>query len=663
MAFFAAMDASAVASRCVGENNAAELTAAGVGDARVALFAGLTRHFPAAEVYERFAACWREAGALATVEARASAYADCALLAFQTRSCRGGKGERALFTPLAWALLSRAPRTFCEALLPLIPEYGYWKDLSLLYVNSETTDALAMPAAARAHAPRLRRAIVALLATQLRADERALLKESSASPSLLGKWAPREKGAFSSLSKALSVELYGAAPDGRKRYRQLVSRLGARLAVPEVRMCAHEWSEIDVSTVPSLCLARNRKGFLNEKLKRKGPLAREHEETGDRHPDDEDRAGCRKKIRAALLEKGASALKGKQLFPHELVRTVIKGRDLSTLEDDVINAQWAAVLQGLKDDLAKQRAARDDDGCDHKASCDDDDDDNEKTLATKKTKTKSVDLGNLVALVDVSASMSGTPMEVAIALGLIVSSVAAQPFKDRVLTFEARPQWFALDPHKAPTEQIRHLQTAPWGSNTDFAAAIDLILAACLEHKLRPDQIPNLIVFSDMQFDQADSGFANGACPRETHHERITRRFAEAGTRACGEPWQPPTITYWNLRGDTKGGLMAEHDAPGVRLLSGFSPSLLKLVLEGQAEAEDELVVVNADGTTTIAKSKPTPYSTLRKALDDPHLDKVRAALAGSTEPPFDAFDFTPPAGQAEDADWVDVPSEAKAGS
>merc|ERR1711861_89689 len=80
---------------------------------------------------------------------------------------------------------------------------------------------------------------------------------------------------------------------------------------------------------------------------------------------------------------------------------------------------------------------------------------------------------------------------------------------------------------------------------------------------------------SDMQFDAANGpGW-------ETHHERLSREWASKG-------YELPTITYWNLRGDTQGGFMSEASCPGVRLLSGFSPALLKLVLTGEEVDEDE---------------------------------------------------------------------------
>ena len=111
--------------------------------------------------------------------------------------------------------------------------------------------------------------------------------------------------------------------------------------------------------------------------------------------------------------------------------------------------------------------------------------------------------------------------------------------------------------------------------------------------------------------------------------------------KVCGEPWPVPEITFWNLRGATS-GFPAEADKSGVRLLSGFSPSLLKLILEGSelAGEEEEIqedVVVVEDGVEVVRtvkrKAKANPLDVLRKCLDDPVYDAVREVLDASSAP------------------------------
>ena len=48
-------------------------------------------------------------------------------------------------------------------------------------------------------------------------------------------------------------------------------------------------------------------------------------------------------------------------------------------------------------------------------------------------------LFRLVCMADVSGSMSGTPMHVAIALGILVSEVCHPAFRNKLLTFSSDP--------------------------------------------------------------------------------------------------------------------------------------------------------------------------------------------------------------------------------
>lgn len=603
--FTQAMDATQPA-RTLGENGAPELTAHGVGDARVALFAGLTRN--CASLDALWDAAVREANGDAAI------LADLVVLAFQTRDCRGGKGERALFTKLFCLLIAIAPEA-AAATVALVPEYGSWRDLCVLY--DALGDASNLRDAARARAEELRNEIVAVFAKRLRAD-----LAGAAKPSLAAKYAPREHKQHQALSGKLAAALFPGDGRRREKYRKAVAKLSRALDVPEIKMCGKRWADLDVAAVPSRCLAKSRKAFLNEALKG-GALSKAREATGDRFPDDADRVACREHVREAALATAGKKLKGAQLFPHEIVNRVCRGPS-STLEDDVANAQWRAIEADLR---ARLEAG---DG--------------------------GPNLGKVVALVDVSGSMGGTPMDVAVALGLLVSTFAAPAFKDRFLTFESEPRWHALDATASPVEKMRAARAAPWGGSTSFAKALDRVLDACVEHKLSPEEIPDLIVFSDMQFDQAE-GYGGRDAPWTTWHERFVKKFADAGLRVRGARWDAPAITYWNLRGDTRGGFLAEHDKPGVRLLSGFSPALLKLVLGG--EEEEDVVVVNADGTASVVKAKPTPYATLRRALDDGRYDAVRTALAGLESGAFAAYGFAPSvAAMTLDDDFVDVAAD-----
>jgi hypothetical protein len=105
-----------------------------------------------------------------------------------------------------------------------------------------------------------------------------------------------------------------------------------------------------------------------------------------------------------------------------------------------------------------------------------------------------------------------------------------------------------------------------------------------------PVDIPDLLVISDMQFDEAELLAAGG---RKTAHAKIVELFASVGMQVHGHPLQPPNIIFWNVLADTV-GYPAATDQKGVMLLSGFSPSLMKFILSG--EMEEECITLDEDG-------------------------------------------------------------------
>ncbi|EOD33630.1 hypothetical protein EMIHUDRAFT_363798, partial [Emiliania huxleyi CCMP1516] len=259
-AFVAMMD-----SKTAGENGALEHSDA--GSPLVALFFKLVRSLPDDSL----------ASLTAAVPAEPASLADLTVLAFQTRATRGmGKGEKDLF----FKMLAALPVEAATATLHLVPHFGYWKDY-LLMQGVAGIDAAVKDKA------------LSLLADQLLKDaaelEAAEKEARTPNLTLAGKYAPREGSAFDGLAKRLSTHLFGNKNEAAsaRKYRKLVASLNRALLTTEVLMAANRWAEIEFARVSSLCLQRSRKAFLNEALK--GKLAPAQEETGNRHPEDEQR--------------------------------------------------------------------------------------------------------------------------------------------------------------------------------------------------------------------------------------------------------------------------------------------------------------------------------------------------------------------------------------
>lgn len=198
-------------------------------------------------------------------------------------------------------------------------------------------------------------------------------------------------------------------------------------------------------------------------------------------PKGRDRQECARKLEAAQTNaiKTGVGIKGAVSEAHSLAKHYVNGGPY----DKMIEAQWSNLIKELKDDI-----------------------------------TAGGGLDSCIALCDVSGSMYGIPMEVCVALGLIVSEIAPDPWKGRVLTFQENPTWHKIKGSDL-SEKVRNLISAPWGGNTDFGKTLNLILKTAVDNSLTQDQMPKVMfVFSDMQFDQADrscSGYGGSHYYRE----------------------------------------------------------------------------------------------------------------------------------------------------
>jgi hypothetical protein len=495
---------------------------------------------------------------------------------FHLRATRGmGKGERNQFVLSITYLYTFFPKIVLE-LVEIIPFYGSFKDLLEIAVSENTHRELKLKC-------------LEVFAEQLKNDINQLQKQNP-KLSFAGKWAPREGHSYdkkgNKITKTLAKLLFPQDKEYLKKYRQSCTKLNKKLNVPEVSMSAKKWAEINFKNVPSVCLDRHNKAFLNELINENSS---KDSPNGNRYPDDDDRIKCRNNLINSLVNNNINA---KELFPHEVIRKFVGYSCIqNSITDELLcKAQWKIIKDNLKKSL---------------------------------NENKNITIGNLVPLVDVSGSMNGEPMQVAIALGLLISELTNKHFQNRVITFESTPKWHILNKDYSIVERVRSLIEAPWGGSTDIMKALDLIYDVVEKLKLPIEQVPDMIVFTDMQFDQADDNSSF-----KTHYELIKEKFEELGKKISGKPYNPPRIIFWNLRGNSYSGIHApvQHNTEGVQLLSGFSPSLMKSLLDGdelvvEEEVEDQVVNV------TKVRKKVSPWDTYRKIIDADVFDPIRERI------------------------------------
>ena len=172
---------------------------------------------------------------------------------------------------------------------------------------------------------------------------------------------------------------------------------------------------------------------------------------------------------------------------------------------------------------------------------------------------------NILPMIDVSGSMFGQPLAVATSLGMYLSERTKGEFRDMFLTFSEDPELVKLQGDTVG-ERLRRISNADWGMSTDFTKAYQHILDIAVHHDVVPESMPTmLLVLSDMQFNDSQRGM--------THFEHMKEEYEKAG-------YKLPKIVFWNL--DAEMGTPAQCDDDSVAMVSGFSPSIMKAILNAQ---------------------------------------------------------------------------------
>jgi len=172
---------------------------------------------------------------------------------------------------------------------------------------------------------------------------------------------------------------------------------------------------------------------------------------------------------------------------------------------------------------------------------------------------------NILPMIDTSGSMFGQPLAVATSLGMYLSERTKGEFRDMFLTFSENPELVKLQGDTV-AERLRNICDADWGMNTDFESAYMHILRLAKKHNVMKDSMPTmLLVLSDMQFDDSQRGM--------THFNHMKEEYEKAG-------YELPKIVFWNL--DAHFGTPAKCSDDSVAMVSGFSPSIMKAILNAE---------------------------------------------------------------------------------
>lgn len=361
-----------------------------------------------------------------------------------------------------------------------------------------------------------------LVGTKVEKDAFALMKKqlmadmgNPEKPSLLAKWLKSEN-ASSAVTKELGTKTRKFMGFGSANYRKILSALREQLNVIERQMSAGDWTNVEYSHVPSVAMMKYRKAFAKH-----------------------DEAGFQDFI--TKVNKGEATINSGTLYPYEIVEKV-----------GVFDSRWSPARNEIDAELAQAMW----DGLPDYVDGDD---------------------GNAIAVVDTSGSMQGTPINVAVSLGMYFAERNTGAFKDHFITFSNSPELIKIQGNDF-VSKVRHIGKADWGGSTNLEATFHLILNSAVRHNVPQDEMPKKIfIISDMQFNCVQGG------TNQTLFDRMKELYAQAG-------YEMPSVVFWNVNG-RQSNQPVTMDERGTQLVSGFSPSLFAHIMGAAFETPYEMML------------------------------------------------------------------------
>lgn len=387
---------------------------------------------------------------------------------FYIRDCRGGQGERRFFRVCMRWLAQRHTAKAAE-LAQFVPEYGRYDDWFSIYFGTPAE-----------------KQVIKMMKEQLKTD--MFCKKNAVS--LLAKWMPSEN-ASSKDTKAMARKIRTAFDISAKEYRQMLSKLRAKINVLERLMSANRWDEIEFDKIPSKAGLVYKNAFARRDI-----IAKKYER---------------------FAKDKTTKVNASTLYPYEVVDKAKNawGRGLEDVDRLMVNKYWENLPDYLNGEKCSMMCVVDTSG---------------------------------------SMTWSGgaaAPINVAISLGLYCAERIGGPFKDHYISFASRPQLISTKGADF-VDKVRRIYRTNLCDNTNLTAVFDLLLNTARNPGVRKEDIPKtIVVISDMEIDQGTSswGTRGRVWTRETastEMEKIREKWAAYGLEL-------PHLVYWNVsaRNDT----------------------------------------------------------------------------------------------------------------
>ena len=310
-----------------------------------------------------------------------------------------------------------------------------------------------------------------------------------------------------------------------REYRKTLSKLREYLSVVDRKASLHQWNDINYNHVPSKANLKYRNAFLIH--------------------DNE-----RRKAYLTSLQKGNDAVKinANSMFLYDIVQAYVKGDNF-----------WDSSLNPYDETLEQLWNAQD----------------------------VPKDYDDILVILDGSGSMgeklSGNSSVTALSVADSITLYCAQhnkneSFKNRFITFSNRPQMVDISMCQTLRDKLRRLHRFDDYSNTDIEATFDLILDSAVKYHLLQEELPSsCLIISDMQFDQATKHEDN-----TTVIESCRQKFETLG-------YTMPRLIFWNVSVYAHNTIPVQMHPSGVILVSGFSKSIVDMVVSRELDPETAL--------------------------------------------------------------------------
>ena len=341
------------------------------------------------------------------------------------------------------------------------------------------------------------------------------LDVNSGTPSLLGKWLKSCNSSSKETCRLgeLTRKYFNMT---HKQYRKTLAYLRTKINIVEKLMSENRWDEIQFDKIPS------KAGFIYRNAFARRDIIKEKYEK--------------------FAKDTTTTVNAGALYPYEVVEKAI---DLMGTSD-----YW-----GFKSKVVAL-------------------DDTERLMINKYwdnlTDYFAGSKLNALCMVDTSGSMMGTPMNVAVSLGLYCAEKAGGPFANHYISFSSRPQLIECKGVDFCDKVIRIADTNLC-ENTNIEAAFEMLLnTALINHVAQKDLPETILVISDMEFDRASRV---SSYKIETVMEGIARKWEMYG-------YQVPKLIFWNV--DARSNNIPMLGRKNVSFVSGFSPSIFQTIASGK---------------------------------------------------------------------------------